>query len=218
MISCHAFFACFPFPRIPVLRDTSKNMNLAYIISRICWSRSIYFVNTGGALRWATTLAHPDYALAAALVQTWRTTHHICPHGLSWLASDDFQENLILPWFLYLYHTRRFPASEPYRLHLQTLVQLNRDNRPIPGFICPPTDVDTAESVPEGAESSVDSDLTAFRSAFECWGLPRAAGAGGAPDAAGFGGSPAWCGHRPQVDIVTLPRSHGFLVSRKALK
>lgn len=65
-------------------------------------------------------------------------------------------------------------------VYLHTLAQLNRDSRVTPVF-CQPTDVDAAEPLPGGAESSLDSGLSGFRGASECCGLPGA-GADAFPD------------------------------------
>lgn len=99
--------------------------------------------------------------------------------------------------------------------YLHAPVQLNRDKSVTPVF-CQTADIDTGEPLPGGAESSLDSGLSGFRGASDCCGLPGS-GADAFPDPAGFCGSP-WYGQGPQVDVMTLPLSHGFLVSRKVLK
>lgn len=105
----------------------------------------------------------PDFALAATLVRASGATHHICWRGHSWRLMTSQRDALscLRPHKISTsFRTTQMPA------YLHAPIQLNRDSRAIP-VSCQPTDVDVAEPLPEGAEYSLASVLSGFRSASE---------------------------------------------------
>lgn len=211
MMPCHVSFACFSsLERQPFSAANEKDSDLT---TGCALSVSYTPCNLRDAPHIGKHRSHslPDFALAATLVRASRATHHICWHGHSWRLMTSQRDALscLRPHKISTgFRTTQMPT------YLHAPIQLNRDSRAIP-VSCQPTDVDVAEPLPEGAEPSLDSGLSGFRSASECCGLPGS-GADTFPGLVGFCGSP-WYGQGPHVDIMTLPLLHGFLVSRKVL-